>query len=126
MTNLTLQDTNQIFKAFADENRIRILHLLTLCKEICVCDIESALDMPQSKVSRHLSYLKNAGLIDSRREGQWAYYKLSRPETNLHRNMVKCVKSCFEDVPALQEDVARLKKTVQDVNSNGNGGSCCP
>jgi len=126
MSKLTLQDTNQIFKAFADENRIRILHLLTVCKEICVCDIETALEMPQSKVSRHLSYLKNAGLIDSRREGQWAYYKLVKPENNLQKNMIKCVKSCFRDVTSLQEDVGRLKKLVKNVDEISNSGSCCP
>ncbi len=65
----------QIFKALSDETRLRILALLTR-GELCVCDLMAVLRLPQSTVSRHLAYLRNAGLISDRREGVWMYYRL--------------------------------------------------
>lgn len=55
-----------IFKALADENRLRIISLL-LTKELCVCEIEASLEMSQSNVSRHLTKLKTSGIVDSRK-----------------------------------------------------------
>jgi len=68
----------QIFKALGDETRLRIMALLVSGQELCVCDIMAALDIPQSTASRHLSYLRNAGLVDDRRQGIWMYYKINR------------------------------------------------
>ncbi len=65
----------QIFKALADETRLRILVLL-LDGELCVCELMAALELPQSTVSRHLSYLKNSGWLEDRRAGVWIYYCL--------------------------------------------------
>lgn len=65
----------QTFKALSDETRLRILALLTR-GELCVCDLMAVLRLPQSTVSRHLAYLRNAGLISDRREGVWMYYRL--------------------------------------------------
>ena len=56
-----------LFKALADETRLRILALLTDCDELCVCDIEQVLSITQSKASRHLRYLANVGLVEGRR-----------------------------------------------------------
>lgn len=64
------------FKALAEESRLRILALLLL-DEMCVCEIEEYLKMTQSNVSRHLTVLKNCGILDSYKEAQWAYYKIS-------------------------------------------------
>jgi len=66
----------QLFKAFADETRLRILNLLAH-GELCVCEIEQALEIGQSKASRHLAYLRNAGLVTDRREGPWMYYAVA-------------------------------------------------
>ena len=68
----------QIFKALGDETRLRIIALLVSGQELCVCDIMAALELPQSTVSRHLSYLRNAGLVDDRRQGIWMYYTISK------------------------------------------------
>jgi ArsR family transcriptional regulator len=65
----------QVFKSLGDETRLRIMALLIGGQELCVCDIMAALNLPQSTVSRHLSYLRNAGLVDDRRQGVWMYYK---------------------------------------------------
>ena len=68
----------QIFKALGDETRLRIMALLVNGQELCVCDIMAALHLPQSTASRHLAYLRNAGLVDDRRQGVWIYYKINR------------------------------------------------
>ena len=65
----------ELFKALADETRLRILNLLYE-RELCVCDVMAVLDISQSKASRHLIALKRAGLANDRREAQWMYYSL--------------------------------------------------
>jgi ArsR family transcriptional regulator len=69
-------DIVPIFKALADENRIRILNLLKN-GELCVCDIEAVLGIKQSNTSRHLNKLKMAGIIVSEKKSQWVYYRLN-------------------------------------------------
>lgn len=68
-----------ILKALSDETRLRIINLLYV-KELCVCDIVETLNVTQTKVSRHLQYLKNAGLVKDRKHAQWVYYSMSRDE----------------------------------------------
>jgi len=63
-----------IFRALSDESRIRILWLLHHNKELCISDIELVLDFTQSKTSRHLIYLKNSGIVSSRKVNNWALY----------------------------------------------------
>ncbi|MCL6628355.1 MAG: metalloregulator ArsR/SmtB family transcription factor [Armatimonadetes bacterium] len=65
-----------VFKALADPARIRIVEVLSTSDEMCVCNIMKQLGMTQPAVSHHLSVLKNAGLVQSRRQGQWIYYSL--------------------------------------------------
>lgn len=65
---------SQVFKAFSDESRIRIIHLLFKNEEMCIADLELVLDFTQTKISRHLSYLKNAGLVNYTKVDQWVYY----------------------------------------------------
>ena len=72
----------ELFKALSDETRFKIAVLLS-GGELCVCNIEEALDLSQAKVSRHLSVLKNAKVVGCRRQGQWIYYSLLRPENHL-------------------------------------------
>lgn len=67
---------SQIFKAFSEEPRIRILHLLYKNQEMCISDLEHILDFTQAKTSRHLVYLKNAGLLGFKKADQWVYYYL--------------------------------------------------
>jgi ArsR family transcriptional regulator len=70
-----LRDT---FKALSDETRLQIMTLLLENDELCVCDFVGALGQTQSKISRHLRYLYNAGLVEDRREGLWMHYRLSK------------------------------------------------
>lgn len=75
----TLEIVN-VLKALSDETRLRILNIL-YDKELCVCDINESLDILQTKASRHLSYLKKAGLISSRKKAQWVYYSLVKNQS---------------------------------------------
>jgi ArsR family transcriptional regulator, arsenate/arsenite/antimonite-responsive transcriptional repressor len=80
-----------VFKALADETRLQMLALLLDRPELCVCHFERALEISQSKASRHLRYLLNAGLLEDRREGVWMYYRLTDdmdPERRLILNTV--------------------------------------
>ncbi len=74
-----MQKEAKIFKALADENRLRMLALL-LEGELCVCEIMAALDLPQSTVSRHLAYLRHHGWVKDSRRGVWMYYRFNLDE----------------------------------------------
>ncbi len=64
-----------VLKALSDETRLRILNLLYE-RELCVCDVMETLQITQAKASRHLIYLKNAGLVKDRKQAQWIYYSM--------------------------------------------------
>ncbi|MBW6509163.1 MAG: metalloregulator ArsR/SmtB family transcription factor [Desulfuromonadales bacterium] len=72
-----MKNVAHTFKALSDETRLRILALLS-DGELCVCDLMAALELPQSTVSRHLAYLRNAGLVDDERRGVWMFYRLKQ------------------------------------------------
>jgi len=69
----------EVLKALSDETRLRILNLLYE-KELCVCDVMETLQITQAKASRHLIYMKNAGLVKDRKQAQWAYYAMQKDE----------------------------------------------
>ncbi len=71
-----MRTITQMFKSLSDPTRIRIIWLLQTGGELCVCDLMEVLDLPQSTVSRHLAYLRNAGLVSDQRKGVWMYYRL--------------------------------------------------
>ena len=72
--NLTLG--SQIFKACADESRLRMLHLIFMNGEMCITDLEKILEFTQAKTSRHLIYLKNSGILTHRRYNHWVFYQI--------------------------------------------------
>lgn len=76
LKNFTLGFGSQLFKAFSDESRVRILFLLHHYPELCISDLEHILDFTQTKTSRHLTYLKNSGLVGSRKQDQWVFYQI--------------------------------------------------
>ncbi|OGS06283.1 MAG: hypothetical protein A3J70_15910 [Elusimicrobia bacterium RIFCSPHIGHO2_02_FULL_61_10] len=101
------QRVNQMFRAFADETRLRILHLLTR-GELCVCDIMRVIQASQPKVSRHLSYLKRAGLVTDRRDGRWRHYSLAQPKSDFQKRLIDCVGGCLDEAPTLKRDADKL------------------
>jgi ArsR family transcriptional regulator, arsenate/arsenite/antimonite-responsive transcriptional repressor len=82
-----------------------------------VCDIVSITQVPQPTASRHLAYLRRAGLIVKRRQGLWAYYKLTPAATSFHRSLIKCLKECFRDVPELAMDAKRASRACCEPKS---------
>jgi len=74
LKNFNLSFGVQIFKSLSDESRVRILHLLFNHKEMSISDLEQILDFTQTKTSRHLNYLKNAGIVSFRKVDQWVFY----------------------------------------------------
>jgi ArsR family transcriptional regulator, arsenate/arsenite/antimonite-responsive transcriptional repressor len=96
-----------IFKALSDETRLRILKLL-LKKELCVCEIEAALNLSQSKVSRHLTVLRSVGLVEDRREGLWIFYSLFKPQNHFEKSIVQIIKNALSDDELTKQDEKRL------------------
>jgi ArsR family transcriptional regulator len=114
-----------MFRAFGDRTRLRILHMLR-GGELCVCDIVSVLRVPQPKASRHLAYLRKAGLVTARKEGLWSYYELAPARDPFHAKLLECLGCCFGSVPELARDAGRLgrvRHTDDDCDANGCCGS---
>jgi ArsR family transcriptional regulator len=105
----TLEESVELFKAFADPVRLRLLSLI-LDGEVCVCHLHEALGLPQPTVSRHLAYLRMRGLMVGRKEGQWVYYRLAKPASALHRQLIDCVGLCRGEVRSLKDDRQRLQR----------------
>lgn len=99
-----------MFRAFADRTRLRILCLLRAWPELCVCELIETLGVPQAKVSRHLAYLRKAGLVRARKEGLWSYYALLPATSAAHRQLLECLAGCFREVPQIAADMKRLKQ----------------
>src|SRR5215472_11100905 len=98
-----------LFKALADETRLRILGLL-LTGEVCVCDIHESLKVPQPKASRHLAYLRRSGIVDTRRDGLWIHYRLAELSDPVMAALIDAVKHALTHVEAVQKDGDRLHK----------------
>jgi ArsR family transcriptional regulator len=90
----------RLFKALADETRLKILWLLMRQEELCVCDIIGVLGITQSKASRHLRYLFNAGLVTDRREGLWMYYRISVTAGSREGKQLQVLREMLSDLPA--------------------------
>jgi ArsR family transcriptional regulator, arsenate/arsenite/antimonite-responsive transcriptional repressor len=98
-----------LFQALADRTRLRILALL-LTGEVCVCDIHESLELPQPKVSRHLAYLRRAGLVDGRKQGLWVHYRVANLTDPILRTIQDAVTHALSHVDELQQDTVRLAK----------------
>lgn len=101
------------FKALADANRLRILNLLAV-GELCGCDIQIVLELTQSNVSRHLSYLKHAGLVADRREGYRIFYSLADCARMELKPLFDFLHAIFSHDQEFQDDVRRLKLAVKE------------
>ncbi len=123
-----MHDLLNIFKALSDETRLRILKLLEH-GELCVCDIVTALDMIQPKVSFHLSVLQEAGLVKSRKQGKWIHYSID--ESDIFKRFL--LMSVFERIPdeTVADDKRRLeaflkkKRPLTKVIAIKNNSRCC-
>lgn len=99
----------QLFRALSEETRMRIVMLL-MRGELCVCDLMAILGEPQSKISRHLAYLKHSGIVSSRRAGVWMHYSLKEPLEEAYRTQLDLIQKRFSSLPQFQVDAAKLLK----------------
>ncbi|MBN2287285.1 MAG: winged helix-turn-helix transcriptional regulator [Tissierellales bacterium] len=100
-----------ILKALADENRLRIVHLL-MHYDLCVCELEVILDMNQSNVSRHLSKLRSAKIIKPLKEGQWVHYKIESGFSTENIELMSYLTHEFEKELPFVNDLARCKTYI--------------
>ena len=104
---LDVRSYSRLFKALADETRLRIVALLAH-GELCVCHLEEGLGLSQPKVSRHLATLRDAGVVEDRRDGSWVYYRLLRqPDADCERQLKGLVEA-FAKRAVLRRDLERL------------------
>ncbi len=108
-TDNDLEALEHLFKALADRTRLRILCLLQ-AGEICVCDIHGSLGLPQPTVSRHLAYLRRAGLVSGRKEGLWVHYRLASLPDAVAQTVVEAVNHALGHTSAGGRDRCRLLK----------------
>jgi len=104
-----LPGMERVFKALGDVTRLRILGLL-LTGEVCVCHIHESLRIPQPKASRHLAYLRRAGLVDTRKDGLWVHYRLAHAADPILATIQQAVTHALTHVAAVQRDAERLQK----------------
>ena len=110
LKNFNISYGTQIFKSFSDESRTRIIHLLYRKEELSISDLESILDFTQTKTSRHVVYLKNAGMVNARKFDQWVFYSLKEEGYD----MVSQIFTFLERDPQLQKDL----EVYETMNSN--------
>ncbi len=115
-----------VLKALADVTRLRLLGLL-MAGEVCVCDLHDSLRLPQSKVSRHLAYLRKAGLVETRREGLWVHYRLADAPDPVVRVIRDAVAHALGHVDALRKDRQRLEQRTGCCvpEAGAPGGAAC-
>ena len=97
------------FRALADYTRLRLLNLLT-DGEVCVCFFVEVLRVNQPKISRHLAYLRRAGMVAARREGKWMHYRIVEPPDPHAARIFKEVRAWLKEDALMQRDRARLVK----------------
>jgi len=114
-----------LFESLADENRIRIVNLLLASPVLCVNDLQRVLEIPQTRVSRHLAYLRARGIVDAERKGTWMYYsigsKISEAPTfrNTLRSFFADSDQCLQDIELLLEGLDSNEITaLKNVDSN--------
>jgi ArsR family transcriptional regulator len=101
------------FKGLADENRLRILNLL-FHGELCGCDVQHVLSASQSTVSRHLSYLKNAGLVLDRRVGYRVFYRLVQSEDAEVSELFEYLVMAFAKDKVMKADMKKLREAIKE------------
>ena len=102
-------DLERFFQALGDHTRLRLLNLMG-DQEVCVCYFVEILGGPQPKISRHLAYLRSAGIIEARREGKWMHYRIVTPPHIGATQVLRQTLDCLKDEKQMLVDRARLTK----------------
>jgi ArsR family transcriptional regulator len=99
----------KFFQALGDNTRLRLLNLMG-DQELCVCYFVEVLDQPQPKISRHLAYLRSAGLVNARRDGKWMHYRVVMPPNDGARSVLQELFQHFKEEKTMLADRAKLTK----------------
>jgi ArsR family transcriptional regulator len=102
-------DIERFFQALGDNTRLRLLNLMG-DQEICVCYFVEILNQPQPKISRHLAYLRNAGIVTTRRDGKWMHYRIVMPPNEGAAKVLQEILQWFKEEKTMQADRAKLTK----------------
>jgi ArsR family transcriptional regulator, arsenate/arsenite/antimonite-responsive transcriptional repressor len=102
-------DIERFFQALGDNTRLRLLNLMG-DQEICVCYFVEILNQPQPKISRHLAYLRNAGIVTTRRDGKWMHYRIVMPPNESAARVLRDILQWFKEEKTMQTDRAKLTK----------------
>lgn len=113
-------DANSLFSALSNEIRLRCLMLLQLEGELCVCELTHALELSQPMISRHLALLRDAGLANDRREGQWVYYSINPDLAVWVVDVLATTAKANKSHPPFSEDLSALREMP-----NRPGSACC-
>src|SRR5436309_8475391 len=102
-------NAERFFQALGDNTRLRLLNLMGE-QELCVCYFVEILDQPQPKISRHLAYLRSAGIVEARREGKWMHYRIVMPSHIGAAQILRETLAWLRDDRVMQADRVRLSK----------------
>jgi ArsR family transcriptional regulator len=121
-----IDQLESVLKALADRTRLRILALLGN-NEVCVCHLHDSLELPQPTVSRHLAYLRRAGLVDARRDGVWMHYRVARALDPAAQSVLNAAVLALTHVRTTAEDRKQFERAFGRlyVMRTPAGGACC-
>lgn len=108
-----MKNLAMIFKTLSDESRLRIYNILLASGELCVCDIEETLRFTQTKVSRHLAYLKRAGMVKDRKQGLWMLYSIAEPGNAELKQLLQAIAEGLKSNPVAQKDSKSLAQNIK-------------
>lgn len=106
-SEIYLQELETFFLALADKTRLRLLNLMR-DGEVCVCFFTEVLGESQPKISRHLAYLRNAGLVEARRDGKWMHYRIVEPENEVAKRVLRETLDGLKEREEMQKDYENL------------------
>jgi ArsR family transcriptional regulator, arsenate/arsenite/antimonite-responsive transcriptional repressor len=119
-------ELTRLFAALAEPTRLRLLNMMS-GREVCVCYFVVILRQAQPKISRHLAYLRSAGIVSARREGKWMHYRIRWPEDGEAATILKAVLAALAANKEMQADLARLKRACCDPEKAiAQMGAPCP
>ena len=114
----------KIYECLCDRTRLRVLNILAQ-GPLCVCHFQEILGEPQVKISKHLAYLRQRGLVEVERNGNWMIYELpAKPSRELKKSLA-CLQDCAGENPVFRRDLARLKKIAPRLAASAPAGCAC-
>jgi ArsR family transcriptional regulator len=105
-----MRDLTLFFAALSDQTRLRLLSLMKN-REVCVCYLQEVLKTNQPKISRHLAYLKKAGLVEARRDGKWVHYRLKKLDGDTQKILSQTLHHLGQEAQ-FKKDSQRLKQVT--------------